>query len=63
MGAELLNSAIERTVDLVTEEFHPLAKSAKDLAAGAVFVVSMIAALIGICIFGPYVVQWISILK
>ena len=34
---ELVNTAIERVVDLVTEEYHPLAKQAKDLAAGAVF--------------------------
>jgi len=34
--AELLNSAIERTVDLVTKEFHPLAKYAKDAGAAAV---------------------------
>ena len=33
---ELLNSAIENVVDLVTQEFHPLAKSAKDIAATAV---------------------------
>ncbi|HIP41718.1 MAG TPA: diacylglycerol kinase [Campylobacterales bacterium] len=35
--AELLNSAIENTVDLVTKEIHPLAKSAKDIGATAVF--------------------------
>jgi len=34
---ELLNSAIENVVDLVTKEKHPLAKSAKDIAATAVF--------------------------
>ena len=34
--AELLNSAIENTVDLVTKEIHPLAKSAKDIGATAV---------------------------
>ena len=33
---ELLNSAIENVVDLVTKEFHPLAKSAKDIGATAV---------------------------
>lgn len=34
--AELLNSAIENVVDLVTKEKHPLAKSSKDIAATAV---------------------------
>jgi len=33
---ELLNSAVERVVDLVTKDFHPLAKYAKDVAAAAV---------------------------
>jgi len=36
MIAELLNSAIENVVDLVTTEIHPLAKSAKDMGATAV---------------------------
>lgn len=35
--AEAVNSAIERTVDLVTVEFHPLAKQAKDLGSSVVF--------------------------
>lgn len=34
--AEVVNSAIERVVDLCTDEIHPLAKSAKDLGATAV---------------------------
>ncbi len=37
MIAELLNSAVENVVDLVTTEIHPLAKSAKDVGATAVF--------------------------
>ena len=37
LAIELLNSAIERVVDLVTPQFHQLAKEAKDLGAGAVF--------------------------
>lgn len=36
MIAELLNSAVENIVDLVTKEIHPLAKSAKDIGATAV---------------------------
>jgi len=36
MIAELLNSAVENVVDLVTKELHPLAKSAKDIGAAAV---------------------------
>ncbi len=36
MIAELLNSAVENVVDLVTKDIHPLAKSAKDIGATAV---------------------------
>lgn len=39
--AELINSAIERIVDIVSPEYHPLAKKAKDFTAGAVLVMSI----------------------
>lgn len=48
---EAINTAIERTVDLCTEEFKPLAKQAKDAAAGAVFVFAVISVIIGLIIF------------
>ena len=41
--AEMFNSAIEAVVDLVSPNFHPLAKHAKDIAAGAVLVSTMMA--------------------
>ncbi|WP_432355215.1 diacylglycerol kinase family protein [Sporosarcina sp. A2] len=53
IALELLNAAIERVVDLVTQEIHPLAKQAKDLAAGAVLVFSIASAIIGMLIFLP----------
>ncbi len=37
MTAELLNSAIEKTCDLISTEFHPLIKAAKDMASAAIF--------------------------
>lgn len=49
--AELINSAIERVVDLVTTEIHPLAKDAKDLGSSAVFISIIITTLIWGCIF------------
>jgi diacylglycerol kinase (ATP) len=52
--AELINTAIEKIVDMVTEEFHPLAKIAKDVAAGAVLLTAGLACVIGISIFYPY---------
>src|SRR3712207_5599068 len=44
---EMFNTAIEFAVDLVTKEYHPLAKLAKDVSAGAVLVSSIGAVLIG----------------
>jgi diacylglycerol kinase (ATP) len=50
---ELVNTAVEAVVDLVTEEKKPLAKKAKDAAAGAVLIAAIFAALIGLIIFVP----------
>ena len=41
LGAELINSAVEQVVDLLTDEFDPRAKAAKDLAAGMVLVAAV----------------------
>lgn len=53
IGAELFNSAIERVVDLASPEIHPLAKQAKDMAAGAVLVFAVASVIIGLLIFLP----------
>ncbi len=50
---ELANSAIEALADFVTSDNHLLIKKAKDLAAGAVLVASIIAFVIGLIIFLP----------
>ena len=52
---EMVNTAIERTVDLVTVEYHLYAKIAKDIAAGAVLVAAIFAIVIGGIIFLPYI--------
>ena len=49
--SELFNTSIEAVVDLVTEEFHPLAKIAKDTASAATFVASIIAAGMWLTVF------------
>lgn len=49
--AELCNTAIEAVVDLATEELHPLAKRAKDIAAASVYVLSITAAIVGVLVF------------
>lgn len=53
LALELVNTAVEATVDLFTEERKPLAKKAKDAAAGAVLIVAIFAAVISILIFIP----------
>lgn len=53
ISLELVNTAIENTVDLVTLEKNPKAKIAKDVAAGAVLVSAIISAIIGLIIFIP----------
>lgn len=50
---EMMNTAIERVVDLASPDIHPLAKQAKDLAAGAVLVFALFSAIIGLLIFVP----------
>ncbi len=57
ISLELVNTAIEATVDLVTEEYHPLAKVAKDTAAAAVFLIAIVAFIVGIIIFLPKVIS------
>lgn len=52
--AELMNTAVEVVVDLVSPEYHPLAKRAKDIAAGAVLVASLGAAVMGFFAFSHY---------
>ena len=53
ISCELINTAIEAVVDLVTEDYHPLAKVAKDTAAAAVFVFAIVAVIVGLIIFMP----------
>lgn len=51
LALELLNTAIEAVVDLLTVAHHPLAKTAKDAAAGAVFVATIGAVIVGYLVF------------
>jgi diacylglycerol kinase len=52
--AELINTAVETVIDLVTRDFHPLAKVAKDVAAGAVLLSAGMSVVVGLSIFYPY---------
>ncbi len=60
ISLELINTAIERTIDLITnKEFHPLAKQAKDISAAAVFIFSLISGMIGLLIFSKKIIRLI----
>ncbi len=52
---EMMNTAVEAVVDLVSPNFHPLAKIAKDTAAGAVLIAACGAAIMGYLILAKYV--------
>lgn len=51
IAAELINTAIEAAIDMTTNYYHPLAKVAKNAAAGAVLVTAISAVLVGYVIF------------
>lgn len=51
IAVEMLNTAVEEVVNLVTEEIHPLARIAKNTAAGAVLVTAVVAVAVGYLIF------------
>lgn len=49
--SEMFNTAVEAVIDLVTDSYHPLAKRAKDVAAGAVLIASINAVVVGFLLF------------
>lgn len=57
IGVEMINSAIEEMVDLITQEHRAQAKIAKDVAAGMVLIASFGSAIIGGLIFLPYILR------
>lgn len=57
--SEFFNTAIEYVVDLASPKIHPLAKAAKDTASAGVLMMSFIAAIIGIIIFVPKLLEYV----
>jgi diacylglycerol kinase (ATP) len=55
--AEMVNTAIEATIDLATTSFDPLAKTAKDIAAGAVLIAAVNAVVVGYLVFADRLTQ------
>lgn len=60
LSTELINSQIERILDLIQPNYDQRVKNIKDLSAGAVLVISLTALLIGVIIFTPYIISIIS---
>jgi len=56
LALEALNTAIEAVVDLVSPEYHPLARIAKDAAAGALVFAVIASVLVAAAIFGPRII-------
>ncbi len=55
--AELSNTVLENVVDLLSPDYHALAKTAKDVKAGVVVMASLSAVLVGVLVFGPKLLQ------
>lgn len=60
--SEVINSAVEKTVDLACPDYHPLAAVAKDAAAGAVLLAAFFAVIIGWLVFYPYAKKWLAVM-
>lgn len=60
LATELINTAIEFSVDLISPEFNHLAKKAKDVSAAAVLIAAIFAVIIGILIYLPKVITLIA---
>jgi diacylglycerol kinase len=54
---EMLNTVVEAAVDLASPTYHPLAKIAKDVAAGAVLVTALGAVVAGLFLFVPHLLR------
>ncbi len=61
LSLELMNSIIERLADAFKPRIHPIVKDVKDIMAGTVLIVSMIAAIIGLAIFCPYLAPLVGL--
>lgn len=56
LASEAFNTAIEIDINLTSPTYHPYAKDTKDVAAGAVLISAITALIIGILIFGHYII-------
>ncbi|NTV40876.1 MAG: diacylglycerol kinase [Candidatus Moranbacteria bacterium] len=61
--AELINTVLERIVDILKPRIHPYARLIKDLMAGAVLISSLVAIIVGLIIFFPYLKGLLQLLR
>jgi diacylglycerol kinase len=57
LSLEMMNTALETLVDFVSPEHHEKAGKVKDIAAGSVLVAAVISAIVGVIIFGKYILN------
>jgi diacylglycerol kinase (ATP) len=58
--SELINTAIEKTIDLYTADYHPLAKIAKNCAAAAVLTSALYAVVVGVLVMVPRLLELVG---
>ena len=63
IASELFNTAIEKTVDMISPEIHPDAGKIKDISAGAVLVLAILSVFIGGLLFIPPILRLFGVLK
>ena len=57
---EMINTAIENMVDLITKEYRTEAKIAKDVSSGMVLITAVGALIVGLLIFVPYIIRFVA---
>jgi diacylglycerol kinase (ATP) len=62
-SAELFNTALELIVDKITKEQEEWARKTKDASAGAVLILALMALVIGIIIWLPYLILYVDLLR
>ncbi len=58
--SEMLNTVAETLVDMISPDYHPLAKIIKDVTAGAVLLTAIVSVIIGLLVLGPPL--WVRVL-
>ena len=56
-SAEIFNTVVETLADLTTDQYHPLARIAKDVSAGAVLILAIFSVIIGLLVLGPHLAE------